>query len=62
MRVTNKGKDSVWFRDDAGKHELKPRGSIEVTGDQHLAYILTLPGVVPGAPRPRRASPPDDAD
>ena len=45
MRIVNKGKSSVAFRDDAGKHVLKPRASIEVTGDQHLVHILSLPGV-----------------
>ena len=44
-KVTNKGKASVAFRDDAGKHILKPRQSIEVKGDAHLAHILSLPDV-----------------
>ena len=45
MIVTNKGKDPVGFRDDAGKHILKRNASVEVVGDQHLPYILSLPGI-----------------
>jgi hypothetical protein len=59
MRVTNKGSEPVWFRDDAGKHSLKRGQSLEVTGDQHLTYILSLPGVVVQPLRPRRASAPE---
>lgn len=45
MRVVNRGNVAVSFRDDAGKHTLKPKQSIEVKGDQHLVHILTLPGI-----------------
>lgn len=45
MRVVNRGVKTVAFRDDAGKHVLKPRQSIEVIGDAHLAHILSLPGI-----------------
>ena len=45
MRVINRSKAPVAFRDDTGKHILKPRQSHEVAGDQHLAHILSLPGI-----------------
>jgi hypothetical protein len=45
MRVVNRSSQAVAFRDDAGKHVLKPRQSIEVKGDHHLPHILSLPGV-----------------
>jgi hypothetical protein len=56
MHVTNKGTETVAFRDDAGKHLLKRGSTLKVTGDQHLPHILSLPGVVTRAPSPRRAS------
>jgi len=56
MRVSNRGADTVWFRDDTGKHALEPGTSIEVAGDQHLPLVLSLPGVVDAAtPPPRKA-------
>ncbi len=45
MRVANRSKSPVAFRDDAGKHILKPRQSIEVKGDHHLPMILATPGI-----------------
>jgi len=45
MRVINRGKKPVAFRDDAGKHILRPRQSVEVIGDQHLSHILSLAGI-----------------
>ncbi len=45
MRVVNKGTSPAAFRDDAGKHFLKPRQSIEVKGDYHLPMILAVPGI-----------------
>ena len=51
MRVVNRSKAPVAFRDDNGKHILKPRQAIEVTGDQHLAHILQLPGIAEVKPK-----------
>jgi len=53
MRIVNNGKSPVALRDDAGKHILKPRRTLEVAGDQHLAHILTLPGVTIAPARKR---------
>lgn len=47
MRVINRSKTPVAFRDDAGKHILKQYESVEVTGDQHLPHILSLAGISP---------------
>ena len=46
MKVVNRSKVEVVFRDDAGKHVLKPGQSIEVTGDQHIPMALAIPGLV----------------
>jgi hypothetical protein len=63
MRVTNIGPETVAFRDDAGKHHLEPGASLEVTGDQHLPHVLSLPGIVPASEVPaRRPRPPVKAD
>lgn len=52
MIVTNRAKEPVAFRDDAGKHVLKRSESLEVQGDQHLAHILSLPGIQAGGEVP----------
>lgn len=54
MRVVNNGPKNVAFRDDAGKHILKPRQSAEVINDGHLPAILALPGIELVKPRPTR--------
>jgi len=55
MLVTNTGTDTAVFRDDAGKHFVEPWQSIELTGDQHMPAVLTVPGMVKGkVSKPRR--------
>ena len=47
MRVINRAKRPVAFNDDAGKHILQQYESVDVTGDQHLPHVLSLPGICP---------------
>lgn len=45
-RYRNGGSEPIVFRDDApGKHRVKPGGSFDVVGDQHIPYVTSLPGV-----------------
>ncbi len=63
MYVTNTGSSVAVFRDDAGKHFLEPWQSLEITGDQHMLNILTVPGMVAGKlTKPRRPRVVKDTD
>lgn len=56
--VRNSGTEPVWFRDDTGKRRLDPGASVEVTGDQHLAHVLSLPDVEVAHPQGDGEAPP----
>lgn len=58
MRVINRSRTPVAFRDDNGKHILKQYESVEVRGDQHLVHILSLAGISPTS-GPRHHSTPE---
>lgn len=66
MRVINRAKTPVAFRDDAGKHILAQYDSVEVKGDQHLVHILSLPGISPttgsGHQNAKKSAPVEVAD
>lgn len=57
MRVINRSKTPVAFRDDTGKYILKQYESVEVKGDQHLVHILSLPGICPTTGSGHRSAP-----
>lgn len=46
-RFRNDGDQVVAFRDDAGKHFVAPGEAFSVVGPQHIAHVMTLPGIVP---------------
>lgn len=61
MFVTNTGKQTAVFRDDAGKHYVEPWQSIELSGDQHLPAVLAVKGMVEGKVT-RRKAPDEEQD
>lgn len=45
-RYRNSGSEPIYFRDDRPeKQVVEPGESFDVVGDQHRAYVETLPGV-----------------
>lgn len=38
--LRNGGEETVYFRDDAGKHDVEPGATLELTGEQHLPAAL----------------------
>lgn len=44
-RYRNTSAEPIYFRDDAGKHEIPAGDSFDVVGDQHLPLVESLPGV-----------------
>lgn len=60
MKFKNSGKESLYFRDDAGKHEVKAGDEFEVVGDQHLAYVRSLDGVKPADAEAKEAAKADE--
>lgn len=41
----NASDEHIVYRDDSGKHRVKPGGTFELVGEQHAPMVEAIPGV-----------------